>query len=63
MTVTVSMPSIAFGLPKVRRIAPDCRSAPTKPSVKPTASEINPRTIEEPKSVPTVANARTMSAK
>ena len=63
MTVTVSIPSIACNWPKVRRTAPDCRSAPINPIVKPTPRDAIPRNIELPSKVPTVVKAMSMSAK
>ena len=63
MTVTVSIPSIAFKLPKVRRSAPDWRSAPISPITRPTPRETIPRMREAPSKVPTVAKARIMSDK
>ena len=63
ITVTVSIPSIACKFPKVKRTAPDCRSDPTKPRVKPTPNEARPRSIELPRSVPTVVKAMSINAK
>ena len=57
------MPSIAARFPKVNRKEPDCRSAPTSPTVNPTASERIPRILEDPSKVPTVAKAVIIRAK
>ena len=54
---------MACRFPKVKRTAPDCRSEPTNPSVKPTASDANPRIMELPNKVPTVVNATSINAK
>ena len=63
ITVTVSIPSMAWRFPKVKRTAPDCRSEPTRPITRPTPRDAIPRNIELPKRVPTVVKAINISAK
>ena len=50
-------------MPKESRACPVCRSMPTSPRVRPSASAVSPRSAELPKAAETVTKASTISAK
>ena len=62
-TTTTSMPSPSWGMPKVSRAWPLTESRPTRPMVRPSASEMNPRSREAPSTAVTAMKASSITAK
>ena len=50
-------------MPKVMRGCPVCRSTPTRPSIRPKASETRPRSAEPPSTAETVTKQSTIKQK
>ena len=62
-TSTTSIPSASSGSPKVSRCCPVVESMPTRPIIRPMASEANPRIRDAPSTAVTAMKARIMMAK
>ena len=62
-TTTMSMPSASWRMPPVSRACPVERSRPTSPIVRPIASPMNPRSLEEPNTAVTRTRASSIIAK
>ena len=62
-SVVTEIPSKRLGVPMVSRAWPVSWSMPIRPSARPIASAVRPRSVESPKAAETVMKASSMSAK